>query len=210
MRLSKDELLFINGVTKGTSPFGVFFKYPSESQMEEYKQRVIKSLQEKKILDRNNKFTKEGIAVLMLWELYRNCEKHLIINKMKLAVFPNRRVIGIEDMENENEYELISLDSIVILTSLIKECNYMKGEEKEVSCRQENITFEQWGDEIEDYDGEVIILGEYINQKVIQEEAYYWNENKGYRYDMNKGIKREISPRSMRLRLMMYLEIKKE
>ncbi|WP_455717220.1 DUF5081 family protein [Anaerosporobacter sp.] len=208
MRISKEELLFINEVTKGPNPFGVFFKYPLESQMAEYKDRVIKSFQTKKLLDRDNKFTKEGIAILMLWEEYRKCEKHLIINKMKLAVYPNRRVIGIAD--RENEYELIAVDSVVILTSLLKECNYMTEKEKEVSFRQEKITFEQWLEELEDYDGEVIVLGEYINQKVKQEEAYYWKENKGFKYDMSKGSKREISPRSMRLQLMMHLELKKE
>jgi len=213
MKLNQDELVFLTGVTKGAEPFGLFLKYPGKDRIEDYKKEVLSSLQEKGILDQEQKFTREGTALLLLWEAYRGCKKHLILNHLYLAVCPNRRVIGIG--KQGEDYELFSTDSAVVLTALLKKYEFLRTDgtkehhlPKKLPC--EKLPYGDWVKELEDCQENLLILGDYREKTPRQEDVYYWKENKGYRYDPGNGYRREISSRSMRLQFLNYLEITKE
>lgn len=206
MRLDQNELLFLNGVTRRPEPFGIFLTYPADAEMEGYKEKVTKSLQEKGVLDGEQKFTKEGTALLLLWERYCDCGKHLVLNHMFLAAYPDRRAIGVG--RHGEEYELFSADSAVVMAALLKKFDFLRMGDTEGGYRLEKIPYDEWTREIEGYGENLLILGDYRKKAPEQEEVYYWKGDKGYRYDLGKGHRRQISSRSMRLQLLKYLGIK--
>lgn len=208
MRFSEEELVFFNGVTKGETPFGIFLYYPTEEKIEEYKKKVLKSLQEKGILNEEEKFTKEGIAVVMAWEEYRNCKKHLIFNRLYLAMLPNRRVIGL--IRAGKEYEFFISDSAAVMMGFWKKHEFLRQGNTEGSYKMEKIPYSTWEGEIEKYGENILMYGEYRGKNPQKEEVYYWKGNIGYRYDMNTGYRRQMGSRAMRLQILKNLGITKE
>ncbi len=203
MKISQNELLFINSVTKGPEPFGVFLRYPGEEKYSGYKKEVIQTLQMKRILNDNQKFTNEGTALLLLWEEYRNSRKHLIINHMILAICASGRVIVIS--KQEDDYELFSVDGAVIMAALLKKYEFLRREEKEENTDLKKIPYEDWAKDMEQYGGNVVIIGAFLEREPRKEEVYYWSGNKGYRYEIASCYQSTMSPRRMRMCLLEYL-----
>lgn len=208
MRLNKNELLFINEVTKGPAPFGIILSYPKEEHVEEFKKEVLQSLKEKEFIDSKEKFTEKGIALLLVWEEYRKCSKHLILNQMYLSVGSNRRVVGI--VRDEEEYDVFSTDSVAIMAKLIESYEFLGKKDNKVSIEVEKVSYDDWVEELERCQGDILVLGEFQDKTPETEEVYYWKEDKGYRYNINLGYRRQMSPRDMRLRFLRYLEIREE
>ncbi len=65
LKLTEDELLFINSVTKGPVPFGVFLKYPAWKDTEDLKEEILLSLQKKGIVNEEKKITEFGMIPLL-------------------------------------------------------------------------------------------------------------------------------------------------
>jgi hypothetical protein len=219
MNLTQEELLFINEVTKGREPFGLFLKYPEQDEMEKYKMEVVKSLQEKGILSETQSFTQKGIALLLLWEEYRNCEKHLIMNHTYLSISQNRRVVGIK--KTKGEYQLFSTDSMAILYTILRDYKFLQQEDIRKQYKAEKVSYEAWSKEIETFGDQILIIGDYrkkevldaeiVNQEEVRKECvYYWKDHHGYMYDMNLGERREAGPRTIRMELLRYLGIAAE
>ena len=57
-------------------------------------------------------------------------------------------------------------------------------------------------------DYQMLITGSYVDYKPEKETAYYWDEEEGYQYDLNKGRERRLKPRQMRRRLMEVLNVR--
>ena len=208
MKLNQDELLFLNHVTEGAPPFGVFLKYPPNTEVRSYKNKLMKSLQEKGIIDAQQKFTKEGAAVLLLWQEYRNCKKHVVLNHILMAVLPDRRVIGI--IKKEQEFEIFSADSAAVMLALLKKYDFLCLGNTKGNYLLEKCPYENWADEMERYGDNVLVIGEYTEYTPEKEEIYYWKEDTGYRYDLNTGYRRQISSRAVRLQFLRYLNLVKE
>lgn len=208
MRLNQDELLFLNHVTEGEPPFGMFLRYPPNMEVSSYKNKVMRSLLEKGIIDTQQKFTKEGVAILLLWEEYRNCKKHVVLNHILMAVLPNRRVIGI--IKKEHEFEIFSTDSAAIMLALLKKYDFLCLGNTEGNYHLEKYSYADWAKEMEQYGDNILVFGEYTEYTPKKEEIYYWKEDKGYRYDLNTGYRRQISSRAMRLQFLRHLNLVKE
>lgn len=207
MRLTKQELIFMTAVTRQRDPFGVFLSYPKKDEMSQYKEKVVRLLQTKNILGQDQKLTREGQALLMLWENYCTCKKHLIINQCLFAVNRDRRVTGLK--KEKDEYEFFSMDSVVVLMAILKKNQFLRGADTKCSGDMERIEYDEWVSGLEQgIDEDLLILGDYRNKTPQKEEVYYWKDNLGYCYDLASGYRRQISPRTMRMRLMNYLEVR--
>ncbi len=208
MRVSQDELLFINSVTKGPEPFGVLLRYPGQEKISGFKKEVIQTLQMKQILNENQKFTKEGAALLLLWEEYRNSRKHLILNHIILAICPKGRVIGIT--KQENGYEIFSVHGAVVMTALLKKYKFLRMETRGMNCEQKKIPYADWAKEMERYGENVIITGVFHEREPETEEVFYWSGDKGCRYEIASCWQSTMSPRTMRMCLLNDLGIGRE
>ena len=56
-------------------------------------------------------------------------------------------------------------------------------------------------------DGGMVIAGSFMDKEPEKEVVYYWDENRGYQYDLNKERERQLQPRQLRLRLMELLNV---
>lgn len=206
MRLSRTELFFMNQITKGPLPFGVSLKYDRSCSVEDQKKQIVTSFQQKRLMDEKEQLTKEGFALLQIWESYRRCDVHLIINKNYIAVYPDRRSIILSPVGEE--YELYSVDSSKILFTLIKECSFMQGEDYTPDKHVYIMDYDKWYQEIAEYDSNIMVIGEFYKRATKSEMVYYWNNQKGYQYDFHSKEKRELSPRMLRIQCMRYLNVK--
>ena len=208
MRLSEGEMLFINSVTKGRTPFGIICKYPEESKMEEYKKEVVLSLRKKGILDDEKKFTPKGIALLLLWEQYRNSERHMVLNHLMLSVSTKRRVICVAKMSDG--YEVFSADSGFVMFALLKRHEFLRSQDTKCPIVLEKLLYEEWTESLGAYGDGLLITGIYRKNEPEREEVYCWRGETGYKYDLSGQFQRKISARTVRMRLMSDLGRRRE
>lgn len=64
LKLTEEELIFMNSVTKGPVPFGVFLKYPVWKDTEDLKEEIMGSLQKKGILNEEDYWDAKGVPGL--------------------------------------------------------------------------------------------------------------------------------------------------
>lgn len=207
LKLTEDELLFINSVTKGPVPFGVFLKYPAWKDTEDLKEEILLSLQKKGIVNEEKKITEFGMIPLLMWEEYRNAVHHLVLNETCFAVLPNGRLTGVRKMGRE--YYLSTGRGEEILLELLKKNRFLCGGEKEGEhYTSRRLTYDEWSRLMHEKDYQMLITGSYVDYKPEKETAYYWDEEEGYQYDLNKGRERRLKPRQMRRRLMEVLNVR--
>lgn len=206
MRFNRNELLFINSITKGKAPFGILLRYPKDEEMDSYKIEVVKSFRQKGLLTESGHFTKAGTALLLLWEEYRNAPRHMIFNRMHLSVNENRRIVGV-GYTDSGDYEIVSTDSAVIMTSLLKKFPFLRQEKTKTELASESMSYDDWSAEIVNAKGEILVVGSFLHNAPTEERVFYCINNTPYIYDFNKSVKREISARAMRVRLLEYLSI---
>lgn len=207
LKFTEEELIFINSITKGPAPFGVFLKYPVWRDTEELKSEVLTSLQEKQILGEDKKITEYGMIPLILWEEYRNAVRHIVLNQVCFAVLSNGRLVGVR--KAEKQYYLTTGRGKEIFLELLKNNTFLCGGEKEGEhYTSRKLTYEEWSKMIREKDSNILVTGSYVNYRPEKEIAYYWEGEEGYQYDMNKGRERRLKPRQMRLRLMELLNIR--
>lgn len=207
LKFTEEELIFINSITKGPAPFGVFLKYPVWRDTEELKSEVLTSLQEKQILGEDKKITEYGMIPLILWEEYRNAVRHIVLNQVCFAVLSNGRLVGVR--KAEKQYYLTTGRGKEIFLELLKNNTFLCGGEKEGEhYTSRKLTYEEWSKMIREKDSNILVTGSYVNYRPEKEIAYYWEGEEGYQYDMNKERERRLKPRQMRLRLMELLNIR--
>jgi len=207
LKLTEEELIFMNSVTKGPVPFGVFLKYPVWKDTEDLKEEIVRSLQKKGILNEERKITEFGMIPLIMWEEYRNAVHHMVLNQTCFAVLPNGRLIGIRN--TGKEYWLSTGRGEEILLELLQKNRFLRGGENEREhYTSRRLTYDEWSRLMHEKDYHMLIAGSYVNYKPEKETAYYWDEEEGYQYDLNKGRERRLRPRQMRMRLMELLNVR--
>ncbi len=204
--LTKEELIFLNNVTKGPAPFGVVLRYPRWRDAEELKEEIVASLQEKGILDEERKITQYGMIPLLLWEEYRNARRHVVLNEVYFAMLPGGRMTGLREWEGK--YCLMTGRGEEILMELLKGSEFLRSaDRKGEHYASREVDYETWSGAMHRMDGGMVIAGSFVDDEPEKEVVYYWDENRGYQYDLNKGRERQLQPRQMRLRLMELLNV---
>lgn len=206
IKLTKEELIFLNNVTKGPAPFGIFLRYPKWRDTEELKEEIVTSLQEKGILDEEKKITQYGMIPLLMWEEYRNAKKHIILNGVYFAMLPGGRITGVREFEGA--YYLMTGRGEEILLELLKENEFLRSaDRKEEHYTSRQLDYVAWSKRMRDSKPGMVITGSFVDYEPEKEVVYYWNETGGFQYDLNKGRERQLQPRQMRMRLMELLNV---
>lgn len=204
MKFTEKEMTFFVSVSRGRVPFGITCSVPRQEEKEDFIKETIKSLTEKRILDENQKLTKEGADIIYLFEQYRNAKKHIRLNHVSMAVLSEGILITV--IKTEDGYEMGCLQSAFLMTELLKHAEYLCREEKEsIRGQWENIGQTEWFEQTGEMDG-CVVLGQYHLGRLESEKIYYWKEDQGYLYHKTVERKRAISPGVMRKQIYRILE----
>ncbi len=207
LKLTEEELIFINNVTKGPAPFGVFLKYPAWKDTGKLEEELLGSLMEKGILDAGKKITGYGMIPLLLWEEYRNADRHLVLNQAVFAVLPDGRLTGVRKIGKD--YYLTTGRGGELVFELLKQSPFLRGGEKEGEhYASRRLSYDEWGRRMREEDYQVLVAGSYAGYSPEKETAYYWNQEEGWQYDLNKGRERRLKPRQMRMRLLELFNVR--
>lgn len=203
MKFTNNEIVFLTSVGRGSIPFGVRYHMPQTGKEEEFIEETLQSLTEKGILDKERKLTKEGAVVIRLWELYRNCRRHIIINHIHAAVMDRGQLITV--YRDGEEYEVSCMHSAVLMLAILKQSEYLcLGEEKPERGKWRTVGAEEWQKEFEEIDGFIPVM-EYEGTVMQEKKLFYWKKQKGYLLNMEKMRVRSLSPALMRRQIFTIL-----
>lgn len=203
MLFTNNEIIFLTSVSQGNAPFGIRYRMPAESERETFFEETIESLVKKGILNDKRKLTEEGAAIIRFFELYRNCRRHVTVNKVKAAVLENRKLITL--CKDTDCYEMCCTDSAVMMLSLLKQSEYLcRGEEKAERGKWRGIMPQEWEQTMREMEG-CIPVCEYENAKLLGRKLFYWKGGEGYLLNPERMRVRSLSPSYMRRQLYMIL-----
>lgn len=203
MKLTNNEIVFLTSVGRGSIPFGVRYHMPQAGKEDEFIEETMQSLTEKGILDEEQKLTREGAVLIRIWELYRNCRRHIIINRIHAAVLDGGQLITV--YRNGEEYEVSCMHSAVLMLAILKQSEYLcMGEEKPERGKWRTIGAEEWQKELEEIEGFIPVM-EYEGVKMQAEKLFYWKKQEGYLLNPDNMRVRRLSPALMRQQIYKIL-----
>lgn len=203
MLLTNNEIVFLMSVSKGTRPFGIHYTMPKAGEKEAFIEEAMQSLMQKGILNEERKLTQEGAAIIRFFELYRNCRRHITINRVKAAIMENGKLITV--CRDADCYEMYCMDSAVLMLSLLRQSDYLcRGEEKAERGKWCGIMPQEWQQTMEEMEG-CIPVCEYENAKLTGRKLFYWKGGEGYLLNPEQMRVRRLSPSYMRRQLYTIL-----
>lgn len=203
MLFTNNEIVFLTSVSKGSIPFGIRCRMPKEREKEAFIEEAMQSLIKKGILNEERKLTEEGAAIIHFFELYRNCRRHVTINRVKAAVLENGKLITV--CKDTDCYEMCCTDSAALMLSLLKQSEYLcRGEEKAQRGKWHGIMPQEWQQTMREMEG-CIPVCEYENAKLLGRKLFYWKGGEGYLLNPEKMRVRSLSPSYMRRQLYTIL-----
>lgn len=88
MQITEMELIFLNSITPGIHIWGIPLRFKRTEKFSETCRITIESLMQKKLLESEVQLTARGAAAAKLIDDYKHAEKHVLINRMHLALLP--------------------------------------------------------------------------------------------------------------------------
>lgn len=207
MRFTSNEMMFFHSITPGETVLGYRFFFPRGEKGKIEEEKTIQSLIKKGVLESKDRLAEKGFYPAKAMEDYKNSKKHIIINRLHLALPENGDMVMIYPVEEE--YEMCRINSAVLLFLCIKNFPFLCGgkEDKDIIMEQPGL------DRVlgELYENESnILIGEYQEQKAVRERIFYQKDNKDYIYDMVSGRRYETDGYRMRMELKTLLGIEGE
>lgn len=204
MQFTQEEIFFFNSMTKGRMPFEIVCKLPEQKTSEEIVEETIQSCMQKGLIGEDRHLTKTGLVMLHSWEQYRNSRWHVKMNELRIALLPNNKLIIA--YPKDGGYDIQCLRSELVMFALLKQSEYLRqGEERPQRGKWRSISEEEWEQEIEEMEG-AIPLFLYENRKRIERKVYYWKNEQGYVFNMDRKRVRELSPCVMRKQIYRTLQ----
>lgn len=205
MKFSLQEMIFLNSVAKGPSPFALEFPLPQVNEKEAMIEKTLKSLQAKAILDGDRKLTTAGIVPIQIFEQYKNAKEHILLNRMRICRTSNPTLIVIAP--GVTEYEMAAVHPAILLELLLRKIPYMCGaQEKSAQPFPEvQIEYDIWSKNILAFGDQNLFAGTYTGQEPVSQKVYYWNQDQGFVYDIKTHRQRQLHPREMRMELVHLL-----
>jgi hypothetical protein len=220
MKFNDKELLFISGLTKAPVPFGIFLKYPVGRDGKEVGEEAVSGLIEKGLMTNDRKFTKSGMFAFKLWETYCKAEKHVAVGANFLALMPEEKAImlsvkPVEDDSTVKEYELQYINRMMLVRQMLLEFDFLRSDAHDKPrFYPKPLKINEWIKNIEIYENRMIVIGlfetkneAFESHNAIEEQAFYWDEDQGYIYDIVKQTERKADSRMLRIMIMKILEI---
>lgn len=202
MKFTEQEMVFLNSLSDGPSPFGISLTVPSDEDKEHYLVSTIQSLKEKNIVDADSKLSKLGVIPVKVLEIYKNADEHILLNRLCMCRTSDNQLICI--LPDENGYDMFSVDPSVILLMLLKQSSYLcKAQEKDVvPYLPQKMDYVKWQQSTAPFAGHSVVVGKFQKDVPILEKNYYWDEQNGFQYDFHTEEQTQLNPREMRLQFM--------
>lgn len=206
MKFSKQELICFNSILGGSPIVGINLKETNDKDVNTYVDETIRTLKEKNILDGNGRLTKIGILPIEILKKYKNAKKHISLNFTRVALLDDDRAVIIK-IEGD-QYDVSICNKIELLEKLVSRSSYMQKETtSENKMKKEKLDFMDLLKDDELYKSEAINTKVYFDGSEIGNKIYYWNNDKGFLYDLNSEYREELTPRNMRIKFMNLLNI---
>lgn len=205
MKFSLHEMIFLNSVAKGPSPFALNFPLPSANEKEAMIENTLKSLQDKAILDADRKLTAAGIVPIQIFEQYKNAKEYILLNRMRICRTNNPTLIVIAP--GATEYEMAAVHPAVLLDILLRKipCLCWAQDKSAQPYPEVQIAYDIWSQNILAFGDQNLSAGTYTGQEPVSQKVYYWNQDQGFVYDIKTHRQRQLHPREMRMELMHLL-----
>lgn len=210
MRFTSDELMFLTAMTKGPTPFGVYFDKVKKQDAAEKAKNAKEELIKKGILTEDS-ITKKGFAVVKVWEDYRNAYRFMVIKNSIIGLITNRRCVVI--YRDKAGFEIVSGDRTEILYSCLKEYSSLRRADKKdnVTYVNANVDYEEFRTRVKDFNNNILTVGVFSGDRNYgQERFFYWDDEHIFSYDPHEQIEKTMEPSEVRAFIMDGLEINKE
>lgn len=203
MRFTKKEIMFLTSVSYGKRPLGVTLQMPKQADREEYIRETLLSLAKKGLVSEEGRLTKEGAAVLKIWEMYRNSEKHTAVEDTYFAIIPEGKLLMITPVQEEYEIRFVMPE--VLMHGILKVSGFLcLGEEKMVKGKWQDFDEAEWMKKSQEIEGSIHI-SEFVKGKQTSDNLYFWTKEKGFLVNVSRKRIRELSSGIMRRQIYATL-----
>ena len=206
MKFSKQELICFNSILDGNPIVGINLRQSNEKDVNVYVNETMRTLKDKNILDESGRITKIGILPIEILKKYKNAKKHISFNFTKVALLDDNKVVIIKI--EDDQYNISICNKVELLHKLVSMSSYMQKETMyENKIKKEKLDFMDLLKSNELYNSEAINTKVYFDGSEIENKIYYWNNEKGFLYDLNNEYREELTPRGMRMKFMDLIGI---
>lgn len=206
MKFIESELICLNSILDGKSIVGIEIKENENMLKDEYIDEAIIALKGKNIIDSNGKLTKKGIIPIKALEEYKNSERHISINELKIALLDAQNVIGIDC--RENIYDISVFHKLSIINSILEKSEFMrKASKMDKKYKSEGVPIEELLLKKDNFEKEYIRITEYYLGSIVKDNIYYWDKETGFQYSLISKRRLQLEPNTMRKKLLNLLDI---
>lgn len=203
MRFTKREIMFLTSVSHGKKPLGVIFQMPKQGEREDYIRETLLTLARKGLISEEGSLTKEGAAVLKIWEIYRNSENFVTVGETYFAIIPDGKLLMVSPVLEEYEVRFVMPE--VIMHGALKESRFLcLSEEKMIKGKWQDYDETEWMKKEEEIEGGIHIR-EVSKGKQTSDNFYFWTKEKGYLVNVTRNRIRELSSGIMRRQIYSML-----
>lgn len=208
MKISEAELICFNSVLDGQRIFGTYFDV-SEEVSKEYIDSTLVQLAEHKFLDGDKKPNESFYLVLKVLKEYKEAERYLVMNQMKIAFAKDKTNI-ICLCKTEGGYELTAMKKELFLYEYMKNILFLAEEDTKEKLSSKTA-INNWMKELENPELKYLtFMQEYNKHKLGKMYILYQKENKGYLYDPAAEVIRQGGSLQFRHLLMNLFQMNVE
>lgn len=206
MKFLKQELVCFNSILDGKPIVGIQLNKEEIQDEDKYIAKTIELLKEKNILDEKGKLTQVGILPIKALEEYKNAKEHVSINMLRIGVLEDDKIVVIDT--KDDKYDIYMSHKAYIIKEILEKSSFMRlSSNKNDNFKIEKIQYDKLISKKEDYEKESLSVNKYSCGCVVDEKIYYWDDNEGFEYDLIKGTRLELSPKTMRTSLLQDIEL---
>lgn len=209
MKFTENEMVFFNSITPGDNLLGFPIELNVSTTIDNALSDTIKSLIAKGVLDSEDKLSKKGALPAKAIDDYKNAKKHVIINKLHIALLEKESVVIIA-LPN-GEYDVMRMPNASILYFLLDKYKELCVKSEDIIEHDEKIEINEFFEQYEELvDLRSLVVGTYEEKKPIKGYVFYWDKGEAYRYDLIKKNHSKINPVLVRHEICDALCVTKE
>ena len=210
MKFTHNEMVFFNSITPGKDLFGFPIKLDvKDHNKDQTIQKTMEGLIAKGILKDADTLSPQGAVVAQTVDVYKNCEKHVIVNKLHIGMIDNMNCVLIYQVSAEL-YDICCLPKSVILYLILKQHPFLcKSNETLEHPKPDKMNLGELVKELYDKK-EDVMLGVFQKNIAQKEVFYYEKDNALYCFNVKNKSRKQVEVRRVRMEIMEALEIANE
>jgi hypothetical protein len=187
MVFSEGELICFNSLLDGKRIFGTHFIIPQQDR-KPFVDKTVTELREHKLLDENNKPNRSFLLVTKTLEEYKNADKYLIINRVKIGLIKDKKYV-ICLARTKKGYELTAVGKEMLIYNLMLNNNFLSKQVKEEEEKAILVDNDTWVREVKGNSIENLLCIQCVENKKYKDMAFLYSKGEmGFIYDPIKGV----------------------